>query len=86
MNTKIPETTFERREIKYILTQAQKAAFMQAVESYLHPDENGTGGHYQLMSLYFDSPRKDFYRSRWFRLPVRKKLRIRRYITSEATI
>lgn len=86
MNTKTPETTFERREIKYILTQAQKAAFMQAVESYLHPDENGTGGNYQLMSLYFDSPRKDFYRSRWFRLPVRKKLRIRRYITSDTTL
>ncbi len=83
MKTQAPETTFERREIKYLLTTAQKEAFMRIIEGYLRPDENGNSGSYRLMSLYFDSPNKDFYRAKWFNLPSRKKVRIRKYHNPE---
>ena len=86
MNTKTPETTFERREIKYILTPAQKSAFLSLVEGYLHPDENWKSWNYQLMSMYFDSPNKDFYWSKWFHHPCRKKVRIRKYVQEENTL
>ncbi len=33
-------TTFERKEIKYLLTPAQKQAFLNEVIPYLKPDEN----------------------------------------------
>lgn len=83
MKPQAPETTFERREIKYLLTTAQKEAFMGIIEGYLRPDENGNSGSYRLMSLYFDSPNKDFYRAKWFNLPSRKKVRIRKYHNPE---
>ena len=72
MKNQAPETTFERREIKYLLTTVQKEAFMGIIGGYLRPDENGNSGSYRLMSLYFDSPNKDFYRAKWFNLPSRK--------------
>ena len=35
MKTQAPETTFERREIKYLLTTVQKEAFMGIIEGEL---------------------------------------------------
>ncbi len=32
------------------------------------------------MSLYYDSPEKDFYWEKQMKLPKRKKLRLRRYV------
>lgn len=75
-----PITTFERREIKYLLTSEQKQAFLQLAKDYLKPDENGDGGNYQLVSLYYDSPEKDFYWQKFSKYDERKKLRIRRYL------
>ncbi len=75
-------TTFERKEIKYLLTPAQKQPFLNEVIPYLKPDENGEGGNYKLISLYYDSPEKDLYREKQAQFKERRKIRIRRYLNS----
>lgn len=78
--TKKPLTSFERKEIKFLLNTKQKQAFLSLIAGYLKVDEYGDQGNYQLMSLYYDSPEKDFYREKKINLPHRKKLRLRRYV------
>ena len=78
--TKKPLTSFERKEIKFLLSKKQKQDFLSLIDRYLKADEYGDKGKYQLMSLYYDSPEKDFYREKKMRLPHRKKLRLRRYV------
>lgn len=38
------------------------------------------------MSLYYDSPEKDFYREKWLKLETRKKLRLRRYVGEQSEL
>ena len=74
--------SFNRFELKYLVTLRQAEGFRQDLRAYLTPDENGNGcGAYELASLYFDSPD---YRCYWEKLDgikLRRKLRIRRYET-----
>ena len=49
--------SFNRFELKYLVTLRQAEGFRQDLRAYLTPDENGNGcGAYELASLYFDSP------------------------------
>lgn len=70
-------TTFERKELKYLINSEQKQALLQDLRSYFAKKGQE---HYQLMSMYYDSPNKDFYWDKYSRVPGRKKMRIRRYV------
>lgn len=84
--TKKTITSFERKEIKYLLTLEQKNHLFTLIGNYLQPDEHGESGNYKLMSLYYDSPEKDFYREKRMKFANRKKIRIRRYVGTSPAI
>jgi hypothetical protein len=75
---------FDRFELKYVLTLQQAERFKSALRAYLVPDEHGNGnGRYALASLYYDSPDLRCYWEKEDGVKFRRKLRIRRYETSE---
>ncbi len=70
------QATFQRYEIKYLITRQQKDAILQAIQPYMSPDDYG---HTTIRNIYFDT---DTYRliRRSLEKPVYKeKLRIRSY-------
>lgn len=72
-------TVFERCEIKYMVTAAQKSAILSAMEPYMAPD---SFGHSIIRNIYYDT---DSYRlvRRSLEKPIYKeKLRIRSYHTA----
>ncbi|MCE5258183.1 MAG: polyphosphate polymerase domain-containing protein [Chloroflexi bacterium] len=72
--------SFNRFELKYILTLSQAEVLRTALSAYLRPDEHGSAaGSYQLASLYFDSPDHRCYWEKVDGLKYRRKLRIRLY-------
>jgi len=74
--------SFNRFELKYLVTLRQAERFRQNLRAYLTPDENGNGGGaYELSSLYFDSPDYRCYWEKMDGIRLRRKLRIRRYET-----
>ncbi len=75
--------TFNRFELKYLITLAQAERFKQALRPYLIQDEHGENGKYGLTSLYYDSPDLRFYWEKEYGLRFRRKLRIRKYETDE---
>jgi hypothetical protein len=76
--------TFNRFELKYLLTLQQAERFKSALQAYVLPDEHGcSDGRYTLSSLYYDSPDLRCYWENEAGLKVRRKLRIRRYETGE---
>jgi len=75
---------FNRFELKYLLTLKQAEQFKSALRAYLVPDEYGQdNGRYALTSLYYDSPDLRCYWEKEYSLRFRRKLRMRRYETSE---
>jgi hypothetical protein len=75
---------FNRFELKYIITLQQAETFKHALRPYMHPDEHGNdNGRYTLASLYYDSPDLRCYCEKEYGLRFRRKLRLRRYETSE---
>ncbi len=85
MKTKLSHTirTFNRFELKYLITLAQAERFKQALRPYLLQDEHGENGKYGLTSLYYDSPDLRCYWEKEYGLRFRRKLRIRKYETNE---
>jgi len=76
--------SFNRFELKYIVTLKQAEIFKKALRAYLLPDEHGNGnGRYTLTSLYYDSPDMRCYWEKVDGIKFRRKLRIRRYVTDE---
>jgi len=76
--------SFNRFELKYIITLKQAEIFKKALRAYLLPDEHGNGnGRYTLTSLYYDSPDMRCYWEKVDGIKFRRKLRIRRYVTDE---
>jgi len=72
--------SFNRFELKYLLTLQQAALFRSALSAYLVPDEHGgASGSYPLTSLYYDSPDYRCYWEKVDGLRYRRKLRIRVY-------
>lgn len=67
---------FKRYEIKYLVTKEQKKLLLEAMESYMRPDEYGRS---TICNLYFDTPDYLLIR-RSLEAPVYKeKLRVRSY-------
>lgn len=76
--------SFNRFELKYLITLQQAEFVKTTLRAYLVPDEHGNNnGRYALTSLYFDSPDFRCYREKVDGIKVRRKLRIRRYETGE---
>jgi hypothetical protein len=76
--------TFNRFELKYLISLQQAERFKAGVQRYLVPDEHGhNDGRYALSSLYYDSPDLRCYRENEDGIKFRRKLRIRRYETGE---
>ena len=74
--------TFNRFELKYLLSLGQAEQFKADLNRYVVPDEHGQhNGRYALSSLYYDSPGHRCYRENEDGLRFRRKLRIRHYET-----
>lgn len=84
MKTKLNHTirTFNRFELKYLITLAQAERLKKALRPYLIQDEHGENGKYGLTSLYYDSPDLRCYWEKEYGLRFRRKLRIRKYETN----
>ena len=72
---------FERYEIKYLITNSQRKTIMNAMSTYMKPDDYGRS---TICNVYYDTP--DYYLiRRSLEKPVYKeKLRIRSYGTADS--
>ena len=72
--------TFNRFELKYLITLQEAEKFKTRLRAYLVPDEHGNNnGCYTLANLYYDSPDFRCYWEKEAGVKFRRKLRIRRY-------
>lgn len=72
--------SFNRFELKYLITLKQAEQFKLALQPYLLVDEHGkSNGRYALTSLYYDSPDFRCYWEKIDGIRYRRKLRIRYY-------
>lgn len=79
-----PPTRRGRNEIKYYLTPAMVPVILDQIRVHVDHDPHAIdrpGYQYTIRSLYYDSPRLDFYWEKMDGLKVRRKLRIRTYNT-----
>lgn len=76
---------FQRTEIKYVITDAQRTALLRRVGEHLRPDEFGRS---TVQSAYFDTPDWRVIRASVERPFYKEKLRLRSYGTpgSESTV
>lgn len=75
------QAVFKRYELKYLLTEAQKQAVLQAMQPHMAPDKYGRT---TIRNIYFDTPNYRLIR-RSLEKPVYKgKLRIRSYQKADA--
>jgi SPX domain protein involved in polyphosphate accumulation len=73
-----------RFEIKYLTSTNVANHFKQVISTYLIPDEHGNHqGSYQVASLYYDTSDFRFFWEKLDGIKFRRKLRIRRYRSSE---
>ena len=76
--------TFNRFELKYLISRRTAERFKHGLRAYLDPDVNGNAdGRYRLGNLYFDSPGLRCFHEKEDGVRVRRKLRIRYYETDE---
>jgi SPX domain protein involved in polyphosphate accumulation len=76
--------TFNRFELKYIVSLATAERIRHRLARMVHPDpSDGTGRGYAVHSVYFDSPGLGFFWEKVEGLRVRRKVRLRRYGTGE---
>lgn len=71
---------FERYEIKYILTRAQKERITAAMAPYMAPDDYGIT---TIRNVYFDTPNYRLIRRSIERPVYKEKLRIRSYAQAQ---
>lgn len=71
---------FDRFEIKFLVSKAQREKILDVACSRLAPDEfSGGGTTYPVVSLYYDSPERDCYWEKLQGVKSRRKLRVRCY-------
>ena len=75
-----PQTVFERYELKYLLTEAQKQKIFAAMEAFMQPDRYGWT---TIRNLYYDTDNCLLIRRSVEKPVYKEKLRIRSY--SQAT-
>lgn len=71
---------FDRYELKYIIDARRYERFVADLTNFMVPDDHGDArGFYRIVSLYYDSPSFEAYRSKVEGLRFRRKLRLRIY-------
>ena len=70
------QTTFQRRELKYLLTRRQRCRLLWAMEAYMCPDEYGRSS---IRNLYYDTPSFRLARTSLEKPVYKEKLRVRSY-------
>lgn len=70
---------FNRYELKYMVTAADRDAMLQEMLGYMKPDREGVDGCYDVSSLYHDTYDLSCYRAKIDGINYRRKLRIRSY-------
>lgn len=75
------KNTFERFEIKYLVTEQQRARLLSLIEKHMKPDEFGEGC---ICNLYYDTPDRQLIRRSLERPVYKEKLRIRSYGPAQA--
>lgn len=70
------QSVFERKEIKYVITNAQREAMLKAMQGYMQPDQYGTT---TICNIYFDTPSNMLIRESIEKPVYKEKLRLRTY-------
>ena len=70
--------SFQRREIKYLLTPAQYAQLLPVLKQKVEPD-----GQYTVHNIYYDTPSYDLIRTSISKPVYKEKFRLRRYGSAE---
>ncbi len=70
------QNTFQRVEIKYLITSEQRRALMQEILRHMHPDEYGKS---TICNVYFDTPDMLLIRRSIEKPVYKEKLRVRSY-------
>jgi len=71
---------FNRYELKYVIHASVYRPLIEDLTNFMTPDPHGDAdGFYRVVSLYYDSPDLQFYRSKVEGLKYRRKLRVRIY-------
>ncbi len=68
-----------RYELKYILERKRLNALLKLLDDCCDRDPHSAHGSYRVNSLYYDSPRFDFFQHNVDGLAYRRKVRIRHY-------
>lgn len=75
------QTTFQRYELKYLMTIQQKKMVLEAMEPYMALDRYG---HTTIRNIYFDTPNYRLIRRSLERPAYKEKLRMRSYSQAQA--
>ena len=75
-----------RHELKYLISEADKAELAVRMAPVLRPDPNAVGGRYAIRSLYFDDYWNSALEEKESGVLLRKKYRIRIYNYSDRRI
>jgi hypothetical protein len=71
---------FDRFEMKFVITSAQRAAIMPRLRERMRADENALeNACYPIVSVYYDNRERDCYWEKERGLPSRRKMRVRIY-------
>ena len=78
-------TRFDRRELKFVVTSAQRRELTRVLRERLIADAHGDAeGRYPIISVYFDNADRDIYYESLMGVKSRRKLRIRVYGDSDS--
>jgi hypothetical protein len=76
----MPKSTFQRNEMKFILTKAQVDALIGKMAEYMNPDKYCTDGkHYSIYNIYYDTEDNSIVRHSISSPYYKEKLRLRSY-------
>lgn len=70
---------FNRFELKYLVSAAQRDAMLEEIRVQMQPDDEGIGGIYHVNTLYYDTRDLAAYRAKLDGIRYRRKLRVRSY-------
>ena len=70
------QSVFKRKEVKYLLTEAQLASLRPALEAHMEPD---AFAHSSISNLYYDTPDYRMIRRSLEKPSYKEKLRLRSY-------
>lgn len=75
-----------RHELKYLISQGEKAVLLRRLQYICQPDEHAKDGRYMIRSLYFDDIWETAYEEKMSGTYERCKYRIRNYDCSDQII